>query len=175
MTHLPSCTIPFPLVALDQHWKGGKKKHIHQYLPLFKTTPEHIQKRRKPYSTKPGAMWGKGPIMHDNADGHKFSVPLENSAHQIPPTTICSPYTSLHAFCQTIWSNHVQTHTTHTLAPVCGLRKYFYKEKTKVLESTKQKPVQQEREIKPLQGNEILREKQQNWVIGQRENVIPPR
>jgi hypothetical protein len=69
----------------------------------------------------------------------------------------------------------VQTHTTHTLAPVCGLRKYFYKEKTKVLESTKQKPVQQEREIKPLQGNEILREKQQNWVIGQRENVIPPR
>jgi hypothetical protein len=68
----------------------------------------------------------------------------------------------------------VQTHTTHTLAPVCGLRKSFYKEKTEVLESTKQKPVQQEREIKPLQGNQILREKQQNWVIGQRENVIPP-
>jgi hypothetical protein len=69
----------------------------------------------------------------------------------------------------------VHTHTTHTLAPVCGLRKSFYKEKTKVLESTKLKPVQKEREIKPLQGNQILRGKQQIWVIGQRENVIPPR
>lgn len=175
MTHLPSCTIPFPLVALDQHWKGGKKK-THSPISTFvqNYTWTHT-KRRKPYSTKPGTMWGKVPIMHDNADGHRFSVPSENSAHQIPPTTICSPYTSLHAFCQTIWSNHVQTHTTHTLAPVCGLRKFFDKEKTEVLESTKQKPVQQEREIKPLQGNQILREKQQNWVIGQRENVIPPR
>jgi hypothetical protein len=64
------------------------------------------------------------------------------------------------------------TYHTHTLAPVYGLRKSFYKEKTEVLESTKQKPVQQEREIKPLQGNQILREKQQKFIG---ENVIPPR
>lgn len=40
---------------------------------------------------------------------------------------LCSPnpshhnmfpiHISLHAFCQTIWSNHVQTHTTHTHRP----------------------------------------------------------
>lgn len=153
--------------------KGREKKNT--FTNIYLCSNLHLDTYKKKESTKPGTMWGKGPIMHDNADGHKFSVPSENSAHQIPPTTICSPYTSLHGFCQTIWSNHVQTHTTHTLAPVCGLRKSFYKEKTEVLESTKQKPVQQQREIKPLKGNQFLREKQQNWVIGQRENVIPPR
>ncbi len=100
--------------------KGREKKKrlpISTFIQNYTWTHTNI---RKPYSTKPGAMWGKGPIMHDNADGHKFSVPSENSAHQIPPTTICSPYTyhcmhSVKQFDPTMCKHIPHTHTAPSL------------------------------------------------------------